>query len=85
MVYLTPAGGAGMDHSPCEQWSVSVGMNYELLLKFHFGRRLGKNAPEMLIHLILILPQRNIRDSHFERIIIPHKIRTKCLDFGGAF
>lgn len=58
MVHLTPAGGAGMGHSPCEQWSVSIGMNDDLLLKFHFGRRLGENAPEVLTHLILILPQR---------------------------
>lgn len=58
-----------MGHSPCEQWSVSVGMNYDLLLKFHFGRRLGENAPEVLTHLILILPQRNITDSHFERTL----------------
>lgn len=69
MVYLTPAGEAGMGHSHCEQGSVSIGMNYDLLLKFHFGRRLGGNAPEVLTHLILILPQRNITDSHFERTL----------------
>lgn len=58
-----------MGRSPCEQLSVSVGMNYDLLLKFHFGRRLGENAPEVLTHLILILPQRNITDSHFKRTL----------------
>lgn len=93
MFHLTPAGRAGMGHSPlsavvCQCWDAVWSF-----AEISFGRKIGEimlqwcwlisfwHFPKEMLQIPILKKLQSVLYC----FIVPNKIRTKCLDFGWPF